>query len=148
MKLRLLVADRFDQLPGNKMLAYGLFTDNRITLHVPPGGPQPTSEIPFALPFSLLACVMEFSGGQFAFEASIQDPLGDIGKIQSSKPGDELKPRSGINLVFHFAAFPVRSIGTYVFRLEVNGVLLQDTFEVLLEADPEAKVEIVRTGQN
>ena len=141
MKLILYVADEFKTLEGGKTLAVGLFTDRVVVLNVPHDVPSPSSEMPYGILLSLLACLIDMPKAEVTGSATIIPPSGvtsmNVGSVSS-----KAVVGGSANIVFRLDPFLMTGEGLYTLVLEFEGVEpISDTFELRVKKTDDRAVK-------
>lgn len=76
MKIRIILADRIDELKDGKHVLTGVYADSTIIGQVPPGF-VPSAEVPFGIPISMLINVGGLPVGSYVASIRLKDPSGN-----------------------------------------------------------------------
>lgn len=133
VKFSLYIADRFEAMQNGKLLAVGLFADKTVVLNAALDAPDPTLELPFGVPLSILLSLHALdSQEQLRGSCSVYPP-GDLPAV-ATLPIDvdlSLGPPA-INVIATFDLLAIPAIGHYRVTVEVGGQTFSDGFEIQL----------------
>lgn len=143
MKLNLYVADEFRTLEGGKTLAIGLFTDRVVVLNIPRDAPPPSQDMPYGLPLSLLACLVDLPAAEVKGSMKVLPPTGDAVMSVPSVAGKGSVGGS-TNMIFRFDPFLMTGEGKYTAVLTFEGLAeLSETFELRIRKTDEASASAI-----
>jgi hypothetical protein len=143
MKMLLYVADDVKTMEGGKTMAIGLFTDRVVILNIPASAPAPTQEVPFGVPLTLLACVMDLPATELTGTAKITPPSGiPLMPEQSFQAKGEIG--GSTNIQMRFEPFLLSSEGVYTLNLRFDGFeQLSETLELRIKRVDRAKAPVI-----
>jgi hypothetical protein len=139
----LYVADEFQTLANQKMLAVGLYADRIVFINIRVGSPRPAPETPAVLEqFALLLNLTGVSPGQRLVTLEIFMPSGK--PFTEPAPPKEFAVEEGtsMNLLIKAAPFFIREIGTYVVKATVDTEAIERTFDLRVKEVPESELKL------
>lgn len=135
---RFYLAEDIRQESDGKQSLLGLYADDRITLGLNPGVPEPSLSEPAMFEGFAILCVLDQAFGQYTLDVRMTSPSGAT-IVHQRGGGVAAKIVGTLSFGAKFKPFPVSEFGEYTYTVTVDGTEYEYKFKVAKADTPSSE---------